>query len=63
MRRMFDLLRRTAELMVGVPDYDRYLAIQRRRPGAPPPLDRKAFHRNRTARRHGADGGRAVRCC
>ncbi|TDR80723.1 CstA-like transporter-associated (seleno)protein [Paludibacterium purpuratum] len=48
----------TARLMVGVPDYDAYLA---RRRGNTPPLSRAAFVRYCAERRLG--GRRPGRCC
>lgn len=50
----------TARLMVGVPDYDAYLAHRRAaHPGAPA-MTRAEFHRDRIARRYGEGTGR---CC
>jgi uncharacterized short protein YbdD (DUF466 family) len=51
----------TANLMVGVPDYDAYVAhVRTVHPGAAV-MTREAFFRERQASRYG-DGGR-FRCC
>jgi uncharacterized short protein YbdD (DUF466 family) len=63
MRRWVKMLVETAELMVGVPDYDRYLVAHHASGRCGPPLDRGAFCRERARRRFGADGGGGVRCC
>jgi uncharacterized short protein YbdD (DUF466 family) len=54
-------LRETANLMVGLPDYDRYVAHVRARHPDRPVMDRAAFVAERTARRY--EGGGAGRCC
>jgi uncharacterized short protein YbdD (DUF466 family) len=51
----------TANLMVGIPDYDRYVAHRRSRHPGEPVMSRSAFVQECTARRFG-DGG-APRCC
>jgi uncharacterized short protein YbdD (DUF466 family) len=54
-------LRQTAHLMVGVPDYDAYVAhMAANHPGIAP-MDRAEFWREREAARFGA--GRTLRCC
>ena len=54
-------LRETAHLMVGLPDYRRYVAHrQARHPGAPV-MTRAEFVRERLARRYGPGG--PGRCC
>ncbi|HEX8192690.1 MAG TPA: YbdD/YjiX family protein [Allosphingosinicella sp.] len=50
----------TARLMVGLPDYDRYLAHRRARHPGEPAMSRAEFHRERTERRFGAG---TSRCC
>ncbi|WP_409018787.1 YbdD/YjiX family protein [Brevundimonas vesicularis] len=52
--------RRTANLMVGQPDYDTYLAHAAATHPDQPPLDRKAFFRLNEQRRFGNGG---FRCC
>jgi uncharacterized short protein YbdD (DUF466 family) len=58
---MLDWFRRTARLMVGVPDYDAYLRhMAGHHPGAPV-MDRVAFFRDRQEARYGGKNG--GRCC
>ena len=54
---------RTGRLMVGVPDYDAYLAHRRSAHPGEPAMGRAEFHRERTNRRFGAGAGRISRCC
>jgi uncharacterized short protein YbdD (DUF466 family) len=57
----FRLLRETAHLMVGMPDYSRYVAHRlARHPGAAV-MTRAEFARERTARRY--EGAAPGRCC
>jgi len=61
-----DALRRVAEtgrLMVGVPDYERYLAHRRASHPAEPALSRAAFHRLCADRRFAGEPGRGSGCC
>lgn len=53
--------RQTARLMVGLPDYDAYLAHRRSAHPGEPAMTRAEFHRERTERRFGA--GATGRCC
>jgi len=54
-------LAQTLRLMVGVPDYDTYVAhMKANHPGAPV-MSYEAFFRDRQEARYGA--GRAGRCC
>ena len=53
----------TARLMVGVPDYDAYLAHCAAHHPGDPVLTRAAFHRNRIERRYGVGKGQPPRCC
>jgi uncharacterized short protein YbdD (DUF466 family) len=50
----------TARLMVGLPDYERYLAHRHARHPGEPAMSRAEFHRERTERRFGAG---TSRCC
>jgi uncharacterized short protein YbdD (DUF466 family) len=50
----------TARLMVGLPDYERYLAHRSARHPGEPAMTRTEFHRERTERRFGAG---TSRCC
>ena len=55
-------LAQSLRLMVGVPDYDAYVAHLRARHPEVEPMDRAAFHRERMQARY--DGrGRIGRCC
>ncbi len=54
-------LRRTARLMVGLPDYEAYLAHRRARHPGEPALSREEFHRRATDRRYAR--GTSGRCC
>jgi len=54
-------LTETADLMVGLPDYDAYVAHATRHHPDTPPMSRDAFFRNRQAARYATSGG--FRCC
>ena len=58
--RIWRLLRDTGALMVGVPDYERYLSHMREAHPGTPPLSRDAFVRARMEARY---GGRASGKC
>jgi uncharacterized short protein YbdD (DUF466 family) len=55
-------IRETAHLMVGVPDYERYVAHCRRRHPDRKIMDRTEFMLQRMEQRYGGKGG-ASRCC
>ena len=56
--------RETAHLMVGVPDYDRYVAHIRANHPDVEPMDRSAFFRDAQDRRYGGGNRTGVmRCC
>ena len=62
--RLRDAMKRiveTARLMVGLPDYEAYLAHRRAAHPSEPAMSRDEFHRERTDRRYGA--GATGRCC
>ena len=66
---MIDFLKRfgrcfaqTARLMVGLPDYENYLAHMRSRHPDRPAMGREEFFRNRQEARYGGKG-RVGRCC
>lgn len=61
MRRWHDVMRRTARLMVGLPDYEAYLARRRAAHPDEPAMSRAEFHRERTERRY--RNGMTGRCC
>ena len=54
-------LREAARLMVGLPDYETYLAHRRAAHPGEPAMSRDEFHRDRTERRYGR--GATGRCC
>jgi uncharacterized short protein YbdD (DUF466 family) len=54
-------LRRTARLMVGLPDYDAYLGHMAAHHPEQPPMDRVQFFRDRQEARYGGKNG--GRCC
>ena len=53
----------TARLMVGLPDYEAYLARRRAKHPGEPAMSRAEFHRERTERRFGGGPERISRCC
>lgn len=56
MRALWRKLREGGALMVGVPDYDRYLAHMRAAHPELPPLSREAFVQSRMLARYGGKG-------
>jgi uncharacterized short protein YbdD (DUF466 family) len=54
---------RAARLMVGMPDYDAYLAHRQAEHPGEPAMSRTEFHRERTERRYGGGADRIGRCC
>jgi uncharacterized short protein YbdD (DUF466 family) len=59
--RWHDVIRRTARLMVGVPDYQAYLDHHRSACPGREPMSRAEFHRERIERRYAR--GTSGRCC
>lgn len=60
LRRFFSGVRDTANLMIGIPSYETYLAhMASRHPGITP-MSEAEFFRNRQEARYGAGG---ARCC
>lgn len=55
-------LREAGALMVGVPDYERYLAHMRASHPEHPPLSREAFLRNRMLARYSGKGSGKCPC-
>lgn len=53
-------VRAVLHAVIGVPDYDRYLALHRAAHPGCAPLDRAAFERERLAARYSRPGSR---CC
>ena len=61
MTRLFDKLRQTALMMVGMPDYDGYVGhMQAHHPGAPVMTRTQFFRERQEARYGGKNGGK---CC
>jgi uncharacterized short protein YbdD (DUF466 family) len=56
-------LARTARLMVGVPDYEAYVARRRLVHPGEPVMTYEEFFRERQASRYGENGGKVSRCC
>ena len=63
LRRFLACLCDGARLMVGVPNYDAYVAHMARLHPDKPVMDRAAFVRNRQEARFGGTGGGGLRCC
>jgi uncharacterized short protein YbdD (DUF466 family) len=53
----------TARLMVGIPDYDTYVAHRRAHHPGEPVMSYTEFFRERQQARYGGAGGRISRCC
>jgi uncharacterized short protein YbdD (DUF466 family) len=53
----------TARLMVGVPDYDTYVAHRRARHPDQPIMSYTKFFRERQQARYGCEQGRLKSCC
>ncbi len=56
-------LAQTARLMVGVPDYDGYVAHRQKDHPGEPVMSYEDFFRERQSSRYGANGGKISRCC
>ncbi len=54
---------KTARLMVGVPDYDAYVAHRKAAHPGEPVMSFEEFFRERQQSRYGANGGKISRCC
>lgn len=52
-----------ARLMVGVPDYDAYVAHRKKAHPDEPIMSYEAFFKERQSSRYGENGGRISRCC
>lgn len=66
MKPLNDLYRqftRTARLMVGVPDYEAYVAHRRAHHPGEAVMSYAEFFRDRQDSRYGAKGGKISRCC
>lgn len=56
-------LRRTARLMVGVPDYEAYVAHRQKDHPGEPVMSYAEFFRERQNSRYGVGTGKISRCC
>lgn len=57
------LVRQGARLMIGVPDYDGYVAHMRLKHPGRPVMTYPEFFNERQLARYGADGRKGFRCC
>lgn len=57
------MLSQTARLMVGVPDYDTYVAHRQATHPGEAVMSREEYVRDRQDRRYGGGKGSALRCC
>jgi uncharacterized short protein YbdD (DUF466 family) len=60
---LFKRIASTARLMVGVPDYDGYVAHRRAKHPGEPVMSYEEFFRERQQSRYGENGGKITRCC
>lgn len=60
---VFETAAKAARLMVGVPDYDGYVAHRRAAHPGEPVMSRADFHRNRIEKRFGGGSEGISRCC
>ena len=56
-------LKSSARLMVGVPDYDAYVAHRTQHHPDEPVMNYEDFFRERQLSRYGVNGGKISRCC
>jgi uncharacterized short protein YbdD (DUF466 family) len=60
---LYRQVRKTARLMVGVPDYDAYVGHRHASHPGEPVMSYAEFFRERQDSRYGAKGGKISRCC
>jgi uncharacterized short protein YbdD (DUF466 family) len=60
---LYRQFRRTARLMIGVPDYETYVAHRNANHPGEPVMTYAEFFRERQDARYGAKGGKISRCC
>lgn len=60
---LYRQFRKTARLMIGVPDYDTYVAHRNAAHPGEPVMTYAEFFRERQDSRYGAKGGKISRCC
>jgi len=63
LKTLADGLRRTARLMVGVPDYEVYVEHRKRSHPGEPIMSYEEFFRERQQSRYGGQTGKINRCC
>ena len=63
MARLWGRAVQTARLMVGIPDYDTYVAHRRTQHPGEPVMSYTEFFRERQQARYGCAGGRISGCC
>lgn len=56
-------VKQTARLMVGIPDYEAYVAHRKACHPDEPVMTYEQFFRERQASRYGTSGGKISRCC
>jgi uncharacterized short protein YbdD (DUF466 family) len=61
--RMGKYLGQAARMLVGMPDYDTYVAHMHKEHPQQPVMSYEAFFRERQDARYGGGKGRPVRCC
>ena len=61
--KLWDLIRQTASLMVGIPDYETYLEHRRTRHPGEPVMTYEEFFRDRQDARYATGRGKISRCC
>ncbi|MDO9381397.1 MAG: YbdD/YjiX family protein [Hyphomicrobiaceae bacterium] len=60
---LYRQFRKTARLMIGVPDYETYVAHRSATHPGEPVMTYAEFFRERQDSRYGAKGGKISRCC
>lgn len=63
LQRLGKQLSHAARLMVGMPDYDNYVAHMRSKHPEQAVMSYEAFFRERQQARYGGGKGRPIRCC
>jgi uncharacterized short protein YbdD (DUF466 family) len=61
--KLFELIKQTARLMVGVPDYETYVRHRQTRHPGEPVMTYEEFYRNRVQARYAVGRGKIQRCC
>ncbi len=61
--KLFELIKQTARLMVGVPDYETYVRHRQTCHPGEPVMTYEEFYRNRVQARYAVGRGKIQRCC